>query len=120
MDIQPTRSSPLGVDPKAVEAARPASASSKASAERSPSGGTDVDRVELSPEALARAGEPQDSVLERARETLRDWPTLDPERMEMIRARLEEGAYRQPDSLKQLATTVLADLSGTTPDARTP
>lgn len=121
MDIQPTRFSPIGLDPKAKETAQYTPAADASAQETSqpreaapPS--PNADRVEISDAARARTEESKEPILERARDVLRDWPGLDPERLEMIRARLEEGAYSKPESVKQMAEGFLADLTGQTPD----
>lgn len=113
MDIQPTRSSILGVDSKATEATDPTHSSTPPAPEDSTAsqGVADLDRVELSEAARARVAQEEDPALEHAREVLRDWPTLDPERKAMILARLEEGFYSKPESVKQVAEGLYADLT---------
>ncbi|NNF59054.1 MAG: hypothetical protein HKN04_12540 [Rhodothermaceae bacterium] len=114
MDIQPTRPSPIGMDPKATEAAQPTRTSDAAPTEQSAPVLADADRIELSDAARTRSGEaqdPQDPALEQARQVLRDWPSLDPERKAMILARLEEGFYSKPESIKQMAEGLYADLT---------
>ena len=115
MSIQPLRSGAARLDPKASDAAseaRPTPPVAKTGDAPSPS----QDRVELSDAARVRAFEPQDPALERARETLRDWPALDPERKEVILGKLKENAYGQPDTLKRLAERLRADITGAAPN----
>ncbi len=118
MDIQPTRSSRIGLDPKATEAANLTRTPEASPVEKPTLTPSDNDRVELSDEALTRTEEVQDPVLEQASNVLRDWPSLDPERIEMILARLEDGFYNKSDILKQVAESLYADLTEQPLDAQ--
>lgn len=115
----------MGLDPKAAEAANPARAPQASPAELSTpapadAAPADADRIELSDAARARADGAQDPVSEQASQLLRDWPSLDPERMEMILSRLEQGVYEAPESVKQVAERLYADLTEQPLDAQGP
>jgi len=115
MSINPLRSGASRLDPKASDATgavRPTPPVAKSGDAAAPA----HDRVELSDDARARASETNDPALDSARDALRDWPALDPERKEIILGRLKENAYGQPDTLKRLAERLHADLNGRLPN----
>ncbi len=118
MTIQPNRPDLSRLD---ANAPAPPDAPARPSADEArpePSRVVETDRVELSEAARARSAEtevpaePKDPTVEKASQTLRDWPSLDPERKAQIMARLEEGFYSRPDTLQEVAERLYDDLVG--------
>ena len=70
------------------------------------------DRVEISDAARAAANEPQVEGINFARKALLGIPPLSDERASDMIQRIQEGYYSQPEVLKQVATGVAGDLTG--------
>lgn len=70
------------------------------------------DRVEISSEARAAAGSVASNDVTFAKKALLGIPPLSEDRAADILKRVQEGFYSQPETLKQIASNIAADLTG--------